>query len=200
LDEHFLHLKHLASKHNIYLAVGSITNRDGKYFNSLQVINPDGKLLGVYDKRALWGWDTEILSNFTRGTDKGIYLIDGIKVGFRICYEVRFPEYFRELYKEDVKLCIVSFCDVADEKIPGRYDLIKAHLQTRAVENIMTVVSVNSISNQQTAPTAVINPGGMVVLKAPQNRECLLTYDYTEPETTFGRKGIAFNNSLLMND
>ncbi|NLM35069.1 MAG: hypothetical protein GX206_06470 [Clostridiales bacterium] len=31
---------------------------------------------------------------------------DDIKVGFRICFEVRFPEYFRELFKENVMTVI----------------------------------------------------------------------------------------------
>jgi len=199
LDANLQEIKHLAQHHQMYVAIGSITKRGDKLFNSLLVIGVDGEILGTYDKRALWGWDTEPKSNFSRGTDKGIYPVDGIKVGFRICFEVRFPEYFRELYQSDVKLCFVSFNDITNDENPDRYDLIKAHLQTRAVENIMTVVSVNSTAKHQTAPTAVIGPNGAVVIAAPRNREHLLVYDYAEPDITFGQKGIAAHNALLLN-
>lgn len=46
-----------------------------------------------YDKRALWGWDKD---NFTPGEGGGIIEYGDIKIGIRICFEVRFPEYFRE--------------------------------------------------------------------------------------------------------
>jgi predicted amidohydrolase len=197
LEKNFKELYRLASEHNMYIAIGTITKRDGEYFNSIQLINPDGELLGTYDKRALWGWDTT-LSNFNRGSDKGIYVIDGINIGFRICFEIRFPEYFRELYMENTKLCFVIFNDIESTENQNRYDLIKAHLQTRAVENIMTIVSVNSISKCQTAPTAVINHNGEVVLEAPKNQEYLLVYDYSVPEITFGMEGRSANNDILL--
>ena len=190
----------LAFKHGMYIAIGTITQQDGHLFNSIQLMNPEGNISGVYSKRALWGWDTEILSHFSRGSSRGTFSIDGLKVGFRICFEVRFPEYFRELYKEDVKLCFVSFNDVNDEDHPERYALIKAHLQTRAVENIMTVISVNSVSKFQTAPTAVIDHNGAVVLEAPKNEEHLMIYEYTEPESDFGTEGRRVNNAILFGE
>jgi len=190
----------LAIKHDMYIAIGTVIRQDGRFFNSIQLINPKGKTLGIYNKRALWGWDTAMLSNFERGRNKGIFLVDGIKVGFRICFEVRFPEYFRELYKEDVKLCFVSFNDVSDQSNPDRLALIKAHLQTRAAENIMSVVSVNSVSKFQTAPTAVINHNGIVVLEAPKDKEYLMIYDFEEPEYDFGAEGRKVNSDILIGD
>ena len=188
----------LALLHDMYIAIGTITKRDDCFYNSIHLIGPNGKTLGIYDKRALWGWDTEMLSNFRRGSSKGIFSIDGLNVGFRICFEVRFPEYFRELYKENVQLCFVSFNDVNDQDNPERYNLIKAHLQTRAVENIMTVVSVNSTAKFQTAPTAVIDHNGSVVLEAPNNSEHLMVYEYAEPKPDFGMQGRRANIDILL--
>lgn len=61
---------------------------------------------------------------------------DDFKIGVRICFEVRFPEYFRELYKADTDFNVVIFYDVANKDDIERYELIKAHLKTRDVENI----------------------------------------------------------------
>ena len=102
---------------------------------------------------------------------------------------MRFPEYFRELFKENVELCFVSFCDVLKGDSIERYDMIKAHLVTRAVENVMTVISVNSASHYQTAPTAVIYSNGSIVSEAPRNQEYLIAYDYKTPIMGFGPKG-----------
>ena len=198
LNSNLQEIKELANKHNMYIALGTIREQNLKHYNSIQLIAPNGEILGNYDKRALWGWD---LDNFKQGQTLGIYQIDDIKVGFRICFEVRFPEYFRELFKENVELCFVSFCDVLNEDSIERYDMIKAHLITRAVENVMTVISVNSTSHYQTAPTAVIDINGSIVSEAPRNQEYLIVYEYKAPVMGFGQKGrLHYSLELLEKD
>ncbi len=176
----------LAKEAGLYVALGLIRMENGRRYNSLELIGPDGNTIGHYDKRALWGWD---LDHFDKGGEPGIFHMDGLTVGFRICYEVRFPEYFRELFKAGTDICFVSFSDVSEQDSQLRYDIIKANLMTRAVENAMTVISVNSISKFQTAPTAVFGPEGEVKLETPKNEEFLLVFDYRIPEPTFSMKG-----------
>lgn len=198
LDSYLTEIKQLASEYNMYIALGTIRKENSKHYNSIQLISPNGELIGNYDKRALWGWD---LDNFEQGHTLGIYQIDDVKVGFRICFEVRFPEYFRELFKENVELCFVSFCDVLNEDSIERYNLIKAHLMTRAVENVMTVISVNSTSHYQTAPTSVIDINGSIISEAPRNQDHLMVYDYTPPVIGFGQKGrLHYSLELLGKD
>lgn len=185
----------------MHIALGTIREQNSKYYNSIQLTAPNGEVIGNYDKRALWGWD---LDNFKQGQSLGIYQIDDIKVGFRICFEVRFPEYFRELFKEKVELCFVSFCDFLNNDSIEKYDIIKAHLITRAVENVMTVISVNGTAHYQTAPTAVIDINGNIVSEAPRNQEYLIIYNYKAPVMGFGQKGrLHYSLELLdkeMND
>ena len=102
---------------------------------------------------------------------------------------INFPEFFRELYRENVELCLVSFCDISQTENKERYELIKAHLRTRAVENVFTVLSVNDISSFQTVPAAVIDPNGAVILEMERNKEGLLIYDYVRSEDSFGMLG-----------
>lgn len=185
----------LAIQHRVYIGLGTIIPGAGSFTNSIVLISPDHEQHPVYHKRALWGWDR---GNFTAGHDKGIYTIDDVKLGFRICYEVRFPEYFRELFRERVEIACVSFCDVEKEPNPARYELIKSHLITRAVENAMYVLSANSISAHQTAPTCLINPDGEVLEIAPPEEEYLLTFEYERSGSNIGRDGrILHSNELL---
>lgn len=176
----------LAQKHQMYVALGRVTFRNAAAFNSICLIPPDGKNLKPYHKRALWGWDRD---TFQPGQETGIYTIDGMKVGVRICYEVRFPEYFRELFIEQVDLALVSFADTGREEQKGRFNTIQSHLVSRAAENVMYVLSANSISQKQMAPTCLIDPDGNVTAAAPRDEEYLLAVEIEVSEPGVGRKG-----------
>jgi len=105
------------------------------------------------------------------------------------------------LFFKNVQLCFVSFCDVSEQDLIERYGIIKSHLVTRAVENVMTIISVNSISKNQTAPTAVIDLNGHIVCEAPRNQEHLIIYDYNTPTINFGGEGrIHYSHELLRNN
>lgn len=182
-------------QYHMYVAVGSVRFDNGQRFNSMIMFGNRGEIIGYYDKKALWGWDAD---HFTMGTREGIFEIDDVKVGFRICFDIRFPELFRELYRQNVDICVVSFSDTKETPQPERYHIIKAHLITRAMENVMPIVSVNSITNFQTAPTAVFDWNGCCVKEAEKEIETLLLYDYEKPEMSFGIKGRVANNNLFL--
>lgn len=188
-------VKCLAKENQVFVALGTAIETEQGFTNGMLLFSPDGETMGSYDKRALWGYD---LNHFKKGKEKGIFEIDGVRVGFRICYEVRFPEYFRELFKEHVQLCFVSFSDVSEEDSLYKYELIKAHLRTRAVENVMTVVSVNSVSKYQSAPTAVFDVNGELSAEAPRNQEYLLMYDYVPPQMGYFQEGRLRNSCEVM--
>lgn len=182
----FEKLQKLSSQYAVYLLVGSVTKEKGIYRNSAILFSPGGSEPAFYHKRALWGWD---IKNFAEGSNGGIWTVDRVKLGVRICFEVRFPEYFRELYREKAGLVFVMFNDTSETDDIERYELIKAHLKTRAAENVCPVISVNSASPYQTAPTAVIDDNGIVAAELPRNTEGLLLYEYQTPETSYGAEG-----------
>ena len=95
-------------------------------------------------------------------------------------------------------LCIVCFSDTSQEEKLERYSIIKSHLITRAVENVMPVVSINSTTGFQTAPTAVINQDGETMLEADAGKEIMLTYEFQNPDVTFGMKGRMVNSDYFM--
>lgn len=186
LETAFAQIQQLSTENSMYLLVGSVTKDGDAHYNSAVLFTPGGGEPTRYHKRALWGWDIE---NFVEGTPGGIWAIDELTIGVRICFEVRFPEYFRELYREKADLAIVLFNDISDIDDIERYQLITAHLRTRAVENVCTVLSVNDASLYQTAPTAVIDPDGRVVAELPRNAEGLLLYDFQATAPSFGAQG-----------
>ena len=178
-------IQSLAKEYDMYVLVGMITKEDGKHFNSAMLFSPNEEY-HRYDKRALYGWDSD---NFTTGSKSGIFKVDDIKIGVRICFEVRFPEYFRELFEEQTALNIIMFYDVADKDDIERYEMIKAHIKTRAVENVTYTLTVNSIHPYQTAPTGIYNKSGYTMKELVRNKEGLLVFNFCNSEDDFGEKG-----------
>lgn len=187
-------LQALSATHGIHLVIGSITREDNAYHNSAILFSPDGQR-DAYHKRALWGWDAD---HFTPGKLSGIWDIAGLRVGVRICYEVRFPEYFRELYRAQTDLNLLLLCDVADVDQPARYDLIRGHIQTRAVENVCPVLSVNATTPFQTAPTGFYDASGHTLTELHRGWEGLLVADWSPQPLSYGEQGRKFFSDKLV--
>lgn len=186
-------LQSIADKNDISFIVGTIF-KENEIYNRALLFQPN-KQIEFYDKRALWGWDND---NFTKGDSDGIFEIDGVVFGIRICFEIRFPEFFRELYKRDTDVNVILFYDVSDTDDRERYNMIRGHLQTRAVENVTTTISVNATSPFQTAPTMVFEKSGQCMEECVRNKSELLIYDFEKTMNDFGENGrVSISDSLV---
>ena len=185
-------ISQLARKYGMYVALGMITFHNNTVSNTIRLVCPDGRSRQPYHKRALYGWDA---ASFTPGNATGIYRVDGIRVGVRICYEIRFPEYFRELFRRRVQLALVAFADGANAKL--KMNVLRSHLVSRAAENAMYVLSANSISRPQAAPSCFIDPDGRVLDAAPPDREALIVGDIAIEEPDFSRRGRIVRSRFL---
>ena len=188
-------LQELVDENGICVIVGSIIKEDDKYYNCAIIFRPYEEK-GFYYKRALWGWDKD---NFSMRNSDGIFEVEDWKVGVRICFEVRFPEFFRELYDNKTNLNIILFYDVADTDDAQRYDLIKSHIRTRAVENVVYTLSVDAISPYQTAPTAIYDRSGYGLVELKRNEEKMLVYDLENLPQDFGERGRSEISNCLRN-
>jgi predicted amidohydrolase len=186
-------IQNLAEEHRIYIVVGTILHEDGNYYNAAILFCPDGRR-SIYRKRALWGWDRD---NFSAGEDLGVVEIDSYKIGIRICFEVRFPEYFRELYINRTDLNLILFFDRSESDDPDRYNMIKGHIQTRAVENVCHILTCNTAVTHQTAPTGLYDRSGRALVELKRGTEDLLIYDFDPAPLDFGECGRKEISDLL---
>jgi omega-amidase len=106
-------------------------------------------------------------------------------------------ENIRELFHQQVDLATVSFADVGTLEQSKKIEIIQSHLISRVAKNAMFVLSANSTSQQQLAPTCRINPDGQVVGMAPLNQEALLTGEIEITPPNFGRQGRIIQSKML---
>ncbi|MEI7835088.1 MAG: carbon-nitrogen hydrolase family protein [Planctomycetota bacterium] len=160
----------MAGQYRMHVALGTTTFHRGRARNSLCLIGPDGLGGRAYHKRAQFGDDA---LHYVPGVSAGgVRNVDGVRVGLRICFEFRFPEYFRELLAGRADLAAMAFSMVGPDV--WKFDVARAHLMARAAENGLYVLAANSISRRQNAPTCLVSPDGRVLAQAPRGREALI--------------------------
>lgn len=198
LESYIEKVGELSRKSGVYLLFGSVRKQSFGWTNCAFLASPDGTVTPAYEKRALWGWDKDLFSQPSESdSSDGVFEVEGMRFGVRICFEVRFPEYFRELYREKPDAVFVMFNDRDEAANPGRYGLITAHLRTRAVENICPIVSVNTSLAFQCVPTAAFDEDGSIVAELPLNQAGLLTYSLLKTEPSFGALGRTYISDML---
>ena len=130
-------LKSIANSRNLLIAGSYIIHENDRYYNQLKVIGPGNIELIKYNKNHLFPQMKEI-HYFTKGDELSILEIWGIKIGMAICYDLRFPELFRNYAANKTEICILPA-----QWPEKRIDHFKTLLQARAIENQMIMISSN---------------------------------------------------------
>jgi predicted amidohydrolase len=158
-----------AHRHGIWVVVGSDAWEDGAWFNRLYAFTPAGKLAAYYDKVHLTSDDGRY---YRRGRRDVSFDLEGVRVGLQICYDVRFPEGYRSLLDQGVRLVLQGFCAAGSGawKVP----VLAAHLRSRAAENGMFVAAANASGPLQMVVSQIIDPDGLVVAEANRDTEEVL--------------------------
>jgi predicted amidohydrolase len=165
----------LAKKLNIWVILGSLHKLSGtnKPHNSLYVITPEGKILDRYDKRFCTGTDLQYCSP---GDHFVTFDINGVKCGLLICYDIRFPELYREYRKLGCDLIFQSFYNARMET--GAIHPIIMHIsaQAHAATNYFYMSLTNS-SAPESWPCYFITPDGLVQNNLTPNKAGILISD-----------------------
>ena len=138
-------LSSIAKKYNIWIIGGSFIRKaeNGLLYNSCPIFNRQGELIGVYDKNHLYSYCGCREGSFITPGESGLIVdIEGIKTGITICYDIRFPEIFREYRKQGAHLFINAAAWGSEKPIPWEM-LTKA----RAIENQAYMVALTQCGN-----------------------------------------------------
>jgi predicted amidohydrolase len=159
----------LADKFSIWVALGS-THRltpPNKPHNSLYLISPKGKIVDRYDKRFCTSGD---LRRLTPGNRFVNFKINGVKCSLLICFDLRFPELYRKLYKQGVNCILQSFYNARQKGPSVHTHIIRQTMQCRAAENQFWVSMSNSSGYYAPYPSCFIQPDGKIVRQLRTNR------------------------------
>ncbi|MDB4584249.1 carbon-nitrogen hydrolase family protein [Draconibacterium sp.] len=162
----------LAKQLKIWVILGSIhrLSEGVKPHNSLYVINSQGKIIDRYDKRFCTGGD---LKHFSSGDHFVNFDLNGINCGLLICYDIRFPELYRDYCKLGTDLIFHSFYNARQKKGSIHPVIMPITSQARAATNYFYISLTNS-SATESWPCHFITPNGLIQNKLPKNEPGIL--------------------------
>jgi len=196
LKEETERIMSLAGKLGIWVVLGS-THRltePNKPHNSLYLINPKGKIADRYDKRFCTKGD---LRRLTPGNRFVYFTINKVKCSLLICFDLRFPEIYRQLYKQKVNCIFQSFYNARQKGPSIHTHIMRQTMQCRAATNHLWVSMANSSGYYSPYPSCFIQPDGKIVRQLRLNRPGMmvntvdLSKKFYDPMADFRDKAIA---------
>lgn len=125
-------LADIAKKYSINVIGGSfITEKGGNYYNTCPVFDRNGNLICQYAKMHLYSYyGCDEGKYITKGDCLKLVEIEGVKYGLSICYDIRFPEVYREYAKSGADVLVNCAAWGATKSIPW-----EMMTKSRAIEN-----------------------------------------------------------------
>jgi predicted amidohydrolase len=168
--------RRLAQEIRTWLVAGSIVESipgQDRLHNTSCLLDPEGATRAVYRKLHLF--DADVPGALMResdtvraGTEIVSAEVDGVRLGFAICYDLRFPELFRSLTLDGCRVLVLVS---AFTERTGR-DHWEVLIRARAIENQVFVVAANQVG--QSSPklrwygrSMIVDPWGIVLAQAP---------------------------------
>lgn len=164
-----------AKEHGIYVHSGSFWEEiegEKRAYNTSVMIDPQGEIIAKY--RKLHMFDVTLPDGTVCDESAKIHPGDEIvtvdtelgKLGFAICYDIRFPEMFRIMALEGAQVIFTP----ASFTMPTGKDHWEPILRARAIENGLYIVAAGQIGKkaQYTAygNSMVVDPWGTVIARA----------------------------------
>ena len=163
----------------------------------------DERALGAesYDKRFCMGRE---LPYYTPGDHFVTFDINGIKCALLICFDLRFPELYRQLKKQGVQCILQSFYNARQKGPSVHSDIMVPSMQCRAATNYFWVSMTNSSGWFSPYAGGFIRPDGRVVETLDDHKDGViintvdLSEEHYDPSAEFRDAAIegALDNAL----
>jgi predicted amidohydrolase len=196
LEEKTQEIAALAGEMKLWVALGSMhrLNNSGRISNCMFLIGPDGKIRDRYDKRFCTKWE---LKKFTPGNRFVFFTINGVKCSLLICFDLRFPELYRALYKKGVNCVLQSFYNARQNGPSVHTHIMRQTMQGHAATNYMWVSMSNASGYYSPYASCFIQPDGVIAGQLKQNKAGVmvntadLSQEFYDPMTGFREIAIA---------
>jgi predicted amidohydrolase len=142
--------------------------------NTTVLFDRDGTRLATYRKHHLFGYESEESDLLVPGESLGVAEFEGFTVGMTTCYDLRFPELYRDLLDAGVTLVLVP----SAWPYP-RVEHWKLLPKARAIENLSYVATVNGAATFDDATllgrSTVYDPWGTPVASSGDEPTLVVT-------------------------
>lgn len=188
-------LAQLAQEFGVCIVGGAaMRGKDGCARNKALVIGPDGALLGYYAKMKLFSPGGEA-NHCVPGKRPMVFEWQGWKVCPFICYDLRFPEIFRQAAALEAPELFLVIANWPAKRVMHWLRLLPA----RAIENQAYVAGVNRVGTDPFynygGRTLVVDPHGEALADAGEG-EGSVTVKIELGELRSYRQGLPFLNDL----
>jgi len=166
-------LSEAALKYGMHIVGGSVANDTGSGVkNTMIIVDKEGRLVHEYSKLHLFRLMNEE-KYLIDGEEDGLFELAGETMAGFICYDIRFPEWFRKQVLNGARVLFVPA-----EWPLARVDHWRTLLMARAIENQAYVVACNRSgsdpANQFAGHSIIIGPWGEVIAEAGEAEEMLI--------------------------
>jgi predicted amidohydrolase len=181
-------LAELAVSTGLWLVPGSVYERgdDGHLYNTALAISPDGELAARY--RKVFPWQPH--ESCTPGDRFVTFDIPEVgRIGIAICYDVLFPEAFRQLAWMGAEVILIPTLTTTSDR---NAELVAA--RAHAIFNQLYVVSLNAATPAGLGRSVIVDPEGLVRVEAGDGEEMLsdvLDLDAVERVRRHGLAGVS---------
>ncbi|MFZ4543035.1 MAG: amidohydrolase [Saprospiraceae bacterium] len=178
-----LHLVSWAEHADAAICASFIAEEEGKYYNRLIWVQPDGEYCH-YDKKHLFGLADEP-KHYTAGTERLIIEWRGWRICPLICYDVRFPIWSRNNNAYDLLIYIANF---PTRRIHAWNSLLIA----RAIENQSYTIGVNRVGTDgkgidYSGESCVIDFEGNTIIRESADAAVLIAEMDIDQQSSFRR-------------
>jgi predicted amidohydrolase len=190
-----------ALQHKIVLHGGSLIEKSvdpNRFYNTSLIFDPSGRLIGTYRKIHLFDIDipgqvNERESQVILPGDRLVLVkLPECKLGMSICFDLRFPEMYRQLAAAGAEMFVVPS---AFAKTTGQvhWEIL---LRARAIENHAYVLAAGQYGKDDEGGeyyghSMIIGPWGEIIAKSSEDEDCVLLADINFDEVRKRRNQLA---------
>jgi omega-amidase len=174
-------LQEIASSLSMAIVSGVSERVESQIYNSQVLVDAKGNAIAKYRKTHLYAVaPVEEQTCFVQGDAFASFAFGDLRFGFSICYDLRFPELFRNLAtQQNVGAFVIS----SAWPFP-RVEHWCVLAQARAIENQAYVIASNRVGKDDglwfCGSSAIIDPRGVVIAAASADREELIHADLSQ--------------------
>lgn len=162
-------LTRIASEHGFYLICGVDERGSGEdkknIYDSSVLIDPNGKLNGVYRKVHLWGNERKY---FASGKSFPVFRTKLCTIGIGVCYDLEFPESARVMARKGAKIVFFPSAQPSNAR-----KQVEIYVRSRSSENCVFVAFSNRVGSEGDlsffGESQINSPDTRILAQAGQN-------------------------------